>query len=95
MRVIDSQGRTHLTPVAEERAVRQVLSSVVGAQLSAGMLSRMCLPAVAEGEDASAMTRPDVLHPCDIAEDVTIAYNNIAKVIPRVATEGRRSEPHE
>ena len=102
VRVIDSKGRTHITPVAEERAVRvasKYLSSVVGAQISAeqsaSLLSRMCLPSVAEGEEIVVrvpMTRPDVLHPCDIAEDVAIAYgyNNIVKVIPRVATTGKQ-----
>jgi phenylalanyl-tRNA synthetase beta chain len=36
-------------------------------------------------------TRSDVLHPCDIAEDVAIVfgYNNIAETIPTAATVGR------
>jgi len=35
-------------------------------------------------------TRSDVLHPCDIAEDVAIAYgyNNIERTIPNVVTVG-------
>ena len=37
-------------------------------------------------------TRSDILHPCDIAEDVGIAYgyNNIAKVLPATSTIGRQ-----
>lgn len=36
-------------------------------------------------------TRSDVLHPCDIAEDVAIAfgYNNIAETMPAASTVGR------
>lgn len=34
--------------------------------------------------------RSDVLHPCDVMEDVAIAYgyNNISKVLPTTATQG-------
>ena len=37
------------------------------------------------------ITRTDILHPCDIAEDVGIAYgyNNIEKIIPKTLTVGR------
>lgn len=37
-------------------------------------------------------TRPDILHPCDILEDVAIAYgyNNIAKSFPSCSTFGRQ-----
>ena len=36
-------------------------------------------------------TRPDVLHPCDIAEDLGIAYgfNNIPRTLPATNTEGK------
>ena len=36
-------------------------------------------------------TRADVLHPCDIAEDIGIAfgYNNIPRVIPPTNTIGK------
>jgi len=36
-------------------------------------------------------TRPDVLHPCDIQEDVAIAYgyNKIAKTVPILGTTGK------
>ena len=36
-------------------------------------------------------TRSDVLHACDVAEDVAIAhgYNNIAETLPKSATIGR------
>ncbi len=36
-------------------------------------------------------TRPDVLHPCDIAEDLGIAFgfNNIPRTLPATNTEGK------
>ena len=36
-------------------------------------------------------TRADILHPCDIAEDIGIAfgYNNIPRVIPPTNTIGK------
>lgn len=37
-------------------------------------------------------TRPDILHPCDIMEDVAIAYgyNNIPKTLPKTLTIGQQ-----
>uniref|UniRef100_A0A6M2DSC9 Phenylalanine--tRNA ligase beta subunit n=1 Tax=Xenopsylla cheopis TaxID=163159 RepID=A0A6M2DSC9_XENCH len=60
----------------------------------ASMLSRMCLVTEVVSEDASKNlkvkippTRHDVIHACDIYEDVAIAYgyNNIKKSLPRAA----------
>jgi len=38
------------------------------------------------------MTRPDILHPCDLVEDISIAYgfNNIHLEIPKSFTIGKQ-----
>ncbi|CAI7897729.1 unnamed protein product [Closterium sp. NIES-54] len=69
----------------------------------ARLLTRMQLPSkVVEGrrgEDGAEVvsvtvppTRSDVLHPCDIMEDVAIAhgYNNIARTEPKTVCEGKQ-----
>lgn len=58
----------------------------------AKLLSKMSLEATVEENNKIAVkippTRRDVLHSCDIYEDVAIAhgYNNIEKIFPKVAT---------
>jgi len=73
----------------------------IGLQLSgtemASILERMQLPAEVI-KDASRLrvrapiTRSDVLHACDIMEDVAIAfgYNNIPRTLPKTSTIGRQ-----
>ncbi|RIB10673.1 beta subunit of phenylalanyl-tRNA synthetase [Gigaspora rosea] len=60
------------------------------------LLKRMSLSAKAVNEEAKILvevppTRADVLHACDIMEDVAIAYgfNNIPKTLPACATVGK------
>ncbi|XP_059489950.1 phenylalanine--tRNA ligase beta subunit isoform X2 [Neocloeon triangulifer] len=57
----------------------------------AKLLSKMCLGTKVEGEKIKVEippTRHDIIHPCDIFEDVGIAYgyNNIPKTLPTAAT---------
>lgn len=57
----------------------------------ANSLTRMCLSATATNDDIKIEippTRHDIIHACDIYEDVAIAYgyNNIAKTIPATNT---------
>merc|ERR1719244_2458376 len=58
----------------------------------AELLTKMCLASKVTSPDSISVlippTRADVLHPCDIYEDVAIAhgYNNITKTIPRTLT---------
>ncbi|ORY82123.1 hypothetical protein BCR37DRAFT_380062 [Protomyces lactucae-debilis] len=58
-------------------------------------LSRMSMEAVVSGDDTVEVsvpcTRADILHQCDIMEDVAIAYgyNNLKKTFPNVATVGQ------
>jgi len=71
-------------------------NSTIGVNLSsskiAELLTKMCLPSQVKSEDMIQVTIPptraDVLHPCDIYEDVAIAhgYNNIEKTIPKTLT---------
>lgn len=71
-------------------------NSTIGVSLSsdriAELLTKMCLPSKVDSKDSITVTIPptraDVLHPCDIYEDVAIAhgYNNIAKTIPKTLT---------
>lgn len=82
---------------------RSYLNSVLGAEVDlagdrlADTLRRMCLPATVEdgGETLrvrAPITRTDVLHACDVQEDVAIAYgyNNIRKRVPPVVSVGRQ-----
>jgi len=71
-------------------------NSTVGVDLKADrmaeLLTKMCLASKVTSPDSISVlippTRADVLHPCDIYEDVAIAhgYNNITKTIPRTLT---------
>lgn len=65
----------------------------ISAEEAARLLNKMQLKAIAKGEliyVTAPPTRADVLHPCDIMEDVAIAfgYNNIQKSIPKTITTG-------
>lgn len=72
------------------------VNSLVGVEKSpeeiAKLLSKMCLESTVNKDSSISVTIPptrhDVIHPCDIYEDVAIAfgYNNIAKTIPRTLT---------
>ncbi|CAI6004875.1 unnamed protein product [Closterium sp. NIES-64] len=80
-----------------------LLAALPFVALIARLLTRMQLPSkVVEGrrgEDGAEVvsvtvppTRSDVLHPCDIMEDVAIAhgYNNIARTEPKTVCEGKQ-----
>ncbi|XP_015120127.1 phenylalanine--tRNA ligase beta subunit [Diachasma alloeum] len=60
----------------------------------ARLLSKMGLQTTVEGDDQLSVeippTRHDVIHPCDIYEDIAIAwgYNNIERTIPQTSTVG-------
>ncbi|XP_064385368.1 phenylalanine--tRNA ligase beta subunit-like [Halichondria panicea] len=80
------QSRTEVVPVS-------LINRNVGIQLSAekvaSLLTRMCLRSVVcEGGKSVSIevppTRADILHPCDIVEDVAIAFgfNNIKMTFP-------------
>ena len=63
----------------------------------ADLLTRMYLPSKCEGEHVSVEvgpTRHDILHQCDIEEDIAISYgyNNITEQIPDAYTIGTEQE---
>jgi len=72
------------------------VNGLVGVQQSpeqvAKLLSKMCLESVVNKDKSITVTIPptrhDVIHPCDIYEDVAIAYgyNNIVKTTPQTLT---------
>ena len=93
--VTDALGRTTTTPDLAPRPLTvdaAYIRGIVGVDLPADgmarLLSRMALPATAADDGASITvaippTRTDVLHACDVAEDVAIAhgYNNVPPLV--------------
>lgn len=99
VKVIDPQGREHVTPRMNERDVQVdvgYINRIIGTKLSSveicKLLNKMSLTSQEESESKVKVrvpiTRSDILHPCDIAEDVGIAfgYNNIEKRLPKTIT---------
>eukprot|EP00887_Chlorella_sp_A99_P005167 scaffold40.g5167.t1 len=101
--VVDALGATHVYPdlcCREMEVPVEYINSCLGlglqAEQIAPLLSKMQLTAAA-ADDGTAVrvqvpiTRSDVLHACDVMEDVAIAhgYNNLAKTQPATATAGR------
>jgi len=80
----------------KESIEKDKVNKLVGVDLSADqiakLLSKMSLPSKALDSDKVKVevgpTRHDILHPCDIIEDVAIAYgyNNIEKTMPKSMT---------
>eukprot|EP00245_Coleochaete_scutata_P007775 TRINITY_DN23538_c0_g1_i1.p1 TRINITY_DN23538_c0_g1~~TRINITY_DN23538_c0_g1_i1.p1 ORF type:complete len:598 (-),score=118.03 TRINITY_DN23538_c0_g1_i1:79-1872(-) len=101
--VVAADGTSCMYPDLSFRTVEtdaDYVNSHVGISLRAAqmvdLLNRMQLPAEVvsgkEGGDSIRVmippTRSDVLHACDVMEDVAIAYgyNNITRTVPRCAT---------
>eukprot|EP00854_Cymbomonas_tetramitiformis_P004144 gene4144-5122_t len=97
--VIDSAGKTTLYPKLDRRIVEVDMSYInarIGvtfeAQQAAELLTKMCLTGKALSKERISVevppTRSDILHPCDVMEDVAIAYgfNNIPEVVPPTVT---------
>lgn len=101
--VVDASGATAVYPDLSERTIKVAASYVnryIGIDLDAAtmaqLLTKMQLSSSvdADGETLTVRvppTRSDVLHPCDVAEDVAIAYgyNNVPMSLPATATLGR------
>lgn len=98
--VHEVDGKVTICPDLSERtqvANVDYIKSAVGAEIDpkeiAVLLNRMSLPAELHGKDVQVkvpITRSDIMHACDIMEDVAIAYgyNNIQKQIPNTVTVG-------
>lgn len=92
-------------PHREEIVSAQLFNRKIGIDVSAEqvikLLSRMCLKSEIVGEKSGSIkvtippSRSDIIHACDIVEDVAIAYgfNNIAKTFPRSVTVGSQQLP--
>lgn len=101
--VVDAFGEKAVYPDLSTRTMSlttEYVNKLLGVQLPgpqiAELLTKMQLDAQL-GPDGTSLTvcvpptRSDVLHACDVAEDVAIAYgyNNIERRIPPTATQGR------
>jgi phenylalanyl-tRNA synthetase beta chain len=98
--VVQANGDVTTYPTFSYRSERissQVANNKIGIgippQEIAQLLTKMCLTSQldADGDSISVTippTRADILHPCDIYEDIAIAhgYNNIKKIIPQTNT---------
>ena len=100
--VTDVTGEKHIYPDLTYRAMdvsAAYINQTIGVKLSVKdivqYLERMTLEAVGDDDGTIHIkippTRSDILHPCDVMEDVAIAYgfNNIAETVPTTATQGR------
>lgn len=99
--VVSPDNTSRLTPVLEQRTMKarsSYINSCTGLSSSASeltnLLTKMGLPATPTGEkeyDLSVeipITRPDILHECDIMEDAAIAYgfNKLPRTFPTAYT---------
>jgi len=97
--VTDAEGKSEMypkLPYREEVIVPKWANTKVGTRLRntemAKLLTKMCLKSetLKDGRLRCVIppTRPDVIHPCDVHEDIAIAYgyNNIKKRIPQCYT---------
>ncbi|EFN52909.1 hypothetical protein CHLNCDRAFT_36718 [Chlorella variabilis] len=101
--VVDALGNTHVYPQLDTRQMEVAvpyINGCIGTDLAADkiaqLLSKMQLTATpaADGSRVSVqvpITRSDVLHACDVMEDVAIAYgyNNLVKRVPKTVTAGK------
>eukprot|EP00892_Ulva_mutabilis_P000903 jgi/Ulvmu1/10813/UM069_0049.1 len=100
--VTDALGATAATPDLAPRSMdvtAAYVNSYIGIDLPAAkmaqLLTKMQLASTVAADGAGLVvsvppTRSDVLHACDVAEDVAIAfgYNNVAQALPPTATAG-------
>ncbi|KAL4440220.1 hypothetical protein ABPG75_003221 [Micractinium tetrahymenae] len=101
--VVDALGNTHVYPQLETRQMEVEASYINGcigvdlpADKMAQLLSKMQLTAATSADGSKVqvqvpITRSDVLHACDVMEDVAIAYgyNNLVKTVPKTVTVGK------
>eukprot|EP00808_Paulinella_micropora_P032230 g82016.t1 len=105
VQVVDQQTKTtniypNLSDTFFKTSVEQ-LNRQIGINISGDemvkFLAKMSMPATLDKKSGNELevrvppTRPDILHPVDIMEDVAIAYgyNKIAKTVPTLPTVGK------
>ena len=101
--VVDALGQTHQYPNVTPRSMHTPIDYInsctglgLGAEEAARLLTKMQLSAepTANGAEVTVavpISRSDILHDCDVMEDVAIAYgfNNLARRMPTTVTVGR------
>ena len=104
VRVVDPAGKVSVTPnlqTSRFTASVDYINRGIGVRLLPKdmviLLTRMSLIATHNPSDqtlsvTAPITRTDILHACDVMEDIAIAYgyNHIAKTIPPTATIGKQ-----
>ncbi|KAG0569879.1 hypothetical protein KC19_6G122900 [Ceratodon purpureus] len=101
--VVTADARSTLYPDLSLRTfevdmayVNRTIGTSLSAKEVAKLLNKMQLQTEMQSESkirvSAPPTRSDVLHACDIAEDVAIAYgyNNIARTVPQSHTQGKQ-----
>lgn len=100
--IVDVDGKQSSTPVFDSPVFTVPVATInrtVGVSLAGqemvDLLRKMSLEARCEGEVlhvTTPITRSDILHACDIIEDVAIGYgyDNIVRTIPSTYTPGRQ-----
>ena len=101
--VVDAFGKTSVYPNMESRKMEvsvDFINKRIGVELKADRIAELLVKMQLSGRVAAdgksvvvsvPPSRSDVLHACDVMEDVAIAYgfNNIVKCIPPTVTEGK------
>ncbi|XP_024360082.1 phenylalanine--tRNA ligase beta subunit, cytoplasmic [Physcomitrium patens] len=101
--VISADGKSALYPDLSLRTfevdmayINRIIGTSLGAKEVANLLNKMQLQTEVQSDSrirvSAPPTRSDVLHACDVAEDVAIAYgyNNISRTVPRSHTQGKQ-----
>jgi phenylalanyl-tRNA synthetase beta chain len=101
--VVDATGSLAIYPDVspkqfdvDMRYVNTCTGLDIDASLAATLLKKMQLEATADGHTLrveAPITRSDILHSCDVMEDVAIAYgyDNLVIEAPKIATSGREN----
>ena len=101
--IYEADGRKEITPDLSSTPFKATLKeckTILGLDLEPAkackLLEKMCLEAKYDDETKTIdvlapPTRADLLHECDVVEDIAIAYgfNNITEVIPHTNTVGK------
>ncbi|EGC31656.1 hypothetical protein DICPUDRAFT_50060 [Dictyostelium purpureum] len=101
--VVEADGKSALYPQIEEKQISadvDYINKSIGINIQptemVSMLKRMSLESKLSSDSKSVtvsvpVTRSDIMHACDVMEDVAIGYgyNNLVKEIPKTHTQGR------
>jgi len=102
--IVEADGKKNIypdvTPLQMEASVDYITKGVgvdLPAEQVATLLNRMSLSAKLKADKKTLeisvpITRSDILHACDVMEDVAIAYgyNNLVKEVPKTLTYGKQ-----